>query len=81
MFGDAQHPFLGDYNWIDAMGATFLGVWTDNRDVLPGTDPREAVQDGFDVLQCRTVNPDGSFSPDNCPNSGGRDQNVYSGTP
>jgi hypothetical protein len=32
--------------------------WMDNRDVVPGTDPREIEEqegfdDGFDVLQCR----------------------------
>jgi hypothetical protein len=28
--------------------------WTDNRDVVPSTDPREIEeQEGFDVLQCR----------------------------
>jgi hypothetical protein len=48
---------------------------------VPGSDPREAVQDGFDVLQCRTQNQDGSFSEDNCANAGGLDQNIYGGTP
>jgi hypothetical protein len=81
MFGDAQQPFQGDYNWIDAMGTTFFAVWADNRDVVPGIDPREPVPDGFDVLQCRTMNPDGSFSADNCLNAGGRDQNIYGGAP
>ena len=71
--GDGQIPFLGDYLWVDAAGGTVYGVWTDNRDVVPGTDPREAVQDGFDVLQCRAT-PD---SPDTCPNAGGRNQNIY----
>jgi hypothetical protein len=74
-------PFHGDYLWIDAKGTTFFGVWTDNRDVVPGPDPREAVQDGFDVLQCLTANPDGTFSLDNCRNAGGHDQNIYGGTP
>jgi hypothetical protein len=81
MFGDRDVPFHGDYLWIDAKATTFFGVWTDNRDVVPGTDPRESVQDGFDVLQCRTQNPDGSFSADNCANAGGLDQNIYGGTP
>jgi hypothetical protein len=81
MFSDRDVPFHGDYLWIDAKGTTFFGAWTDNRDVVPGSDPREAVQDGFDVLQCRTQNPDGTFSEDNCANAGGLDQNIYGGTP
>jgi hypothetical protein len=74
-------PFHGDYLWIDAKATTFFGVWTDNRDVVPGPDPREAVQDGFDVLQCLEANPDGTFSSDNCRNAGGHDQNIYGATP
>lgn len=81
MFGDRQVPFHGDYNWIDAMGSTFYAVWADNRDVVPGTDPRESTQDGFDVLQCRVASADGSFGADNCPNAGGLDQNIYGDTP
>ncbi len=81
MFGNRDTAFHGDYLWIDAMGSTFFGVWTDNRDVVPGPDPREEVQDGFDVLQCREENPDGSFGADTCPNAGGLDQNIYGGTP
>jgi hypothetical protein len=77
MFGDRQIPFHGDYNWIDAMGTTFFAVWADNRDVVPGSDPRETIQDGFDVHQCRTANTDGSFSADNCANAGGLDANIY----
>lgn len=61
MFGNRDIPFQGDYNWIslvDTNGSTAggleaYGVWTDNRDVVVGEDPREAEQDGFDVLQCR----------------------------
>jgi hypothetical protein len=82
MFGNRDTVFHGDYNWVDAMGNTFFGVWADNRDVVPGTDPREGTtQDGFDVHQCRTENPNGSFSADNCPNAGGLDANIYGGTP
>ena len=81
MFGDRDVPFHGDYNWIDAMGSTWFAVWADNRDVVPGSDPREPTQDGFDVLQCRTANPDGSFGADNCANAGGLDANIYGDTP
>ena len=66
MFGSRDIPFQGDYNWVaiaDGNGPTAGGlfaylVWTDNREVIPGEDPRETEAeggfvDGFDVLQCR----------------------------
>lgn len=81
MFGNRDVPFHGDYNWVDPMGKTFFAVWADNRDVKPGSDPRESVQDGFDVHQCRAANPDGSFGDDTCPNAGGLDANIYGDTP
>jgi hypothetical protein len=82
MFADRQIPFQGDYNWIslvsDDVGGLFgYLMWTDNRDVVTGEDPREETQDGFDVHQCREELPDGSFGPDTCPNAGGLDQNIY----
>ena len=77
MFGNRRDPFHGDYIWVDADAGTIFGVWTDNRDVVPGADPRETEKDGFDVLQCRTQNPDGSFSADTCANAGGLNQNIY----
>jgi len=77
MFGGRQVPFHGDYNWVDAMGSTFFAVWADNRDVVPGTDIRESVQDGFDVHQCRASASD----PDTCPNAGGLNANIYGDTP
>jgi hypothetical protein len=73
MFGDRNVPFEGDYLWIDANGGIAFGVWTDDRDVIPGTDPRETTFDGFDVLQCRPT----AESPDLCPNAGGLNQNIY----
>jgi hypothetical protein len=81
MFGNRDQPFHGDYNAVASVGGMTYGVWADNRDVIPGDDPREATQDGFDVHQCRTANPDGSFGADLCPNAGGLDQNIYGGTP
>lgn len=99
MFASRSVPFQGDYNWIsivDANGVAAGGLeayatWTDNRDVLVGVDLREAVQDGFDVLQCRTdlgaaegavsdgprARAEAPFSGDNCGNAGGVDQNIY----
>lgn len=77
LFGDRNVPFHGDYLWVDANGGKIFGVWADNRDVVQGEDPREAVQDDFDVLQCRVEQEDGTFGPDNCPNAGGLNQNIY----
>ncbi len=58
MFGNRDVPFQGDYNWISLAerdGGLFgYTVWTDNRNVEPGEDPREEdYDDNFDVLQCR----------------------------
>jgi len=61
MFGSRNIPFHGDYNWIslaERPDGTLFGymAWTDNRDVVPGPDPREleadGFDDGFDVAQC-----------------------------
>jgi hypothetical protein len=87
MFGNRDIPFQGDYNWISLTVCTVGALctdgkvfgyytWTDNRDVVTGTDPRETVQDGFDVHQCRTET-DGEFGPDTCANAGGLNQNIY----
>ena len=80
MFDAASVPFLGDYNWIDLVPGPSGSVrgymtWTDNRDVLPGTDPREATQDGFDVKSGWALQPDGSYTRQF--NLGGYDQNIY----
>ena len=97
MFGARDVPFQGDYNWVaiaDVGGSLeAYVVWTDNRDVVPGDDPREEEQDGFDVAQClidlgadasNTGSVDGPrarseapFSGNNCGNAGGLDQNIY----
>jgi hypothetical protein len=63
MFGERNIPFHGDYNWISLANTDPANPespliaymsWTDNRDVVSGTDPREgSEQDGFDVKQCR----------------------------
>ncbi len=65
MFGARDIPFQGDYNWVaiaDGNGSAAGGlfaymVWTDNREVVDGVDPRETEAedgfvDGFDVAQC-----------------------------
>jgi hypothetical protein len=63
-----------------AVGTTALMSWTDQRDTVPGIDPRYTNgdgTDGLDVLQCRVANPDGTFGPETCPNNGGLDENLY----
>lgn len=80
MFGGANVPFLGDYNWVQlaqrADGSLFgYLTWTDNRDVVPGPDPRETTQDGFDVFSNWQLQSDGTYLRDF--NSGGYDQNIY----
>lgn len=96
MFGARDVPFQGDYNWIaitdTGEGLEAYAVWTDNRDVVPGEDPREEEQDGFDVLQCledlgAVADPssyegprarsDAPWSGNRCGNNGGLDQNIY----
>jgi hypothetical protein len=79
-FSGRTVPFGGDYLYISSVGAFSYGTWTDWRDVVSGTDPRESGDsdnDFADVKQCRTQNPDGSFSADTCPYAGGLDQNIY----
>jgi hypothetical protein len=79
-FGGRDLPFFGDYNYVSAVGGKVFLTWTDGRDTVAGTDPRYTNgdgTDGFDVRQCRTQNPDGSWSGDTCPNAGGLDQNIW----
>ena len=80
MFDARSVPFIGDYNWIQlvkmADGSLFgFMTWTDNRDVVAGVDPRETIQDGFDVLMCLDAD---LFNT--CPNAGGFDQHIYGNT-
>jgi hypothetical protein len=82
-FGGRAVPFGGDYLYISSVGAFSYGTWTDWRNVVAGSDPREGGDgdlDGADVHQCRAQNPDGSFGPDTCPFLGGLDQNIYGDT-
>ena len=74
-FGFRDVPFFGDYNYVAAVGSTVLMDWTDQRDTVPGTDPRYPVDgvDGFDVLNC--LDPETGADP--CANNGGLDQNIY----
>ena len=72
-------PFAGDYLWVDSKGGSTYAVWTDWRDTVGGVDPRDGVSDGSDVLQCRKLRSDLSYTGDTCPRAGGLDQNIYGG--
>ncbi len=81
--------FWGDYIYISAVGNTVMAAWTDSRDLVPGTDPRETGasndHDGFDVYQPCTYVPNDINAPsyssptigDPCLSQGGLDQNIY----
>ncbi len=72
LFGNRRVPFQGDYNYVSSVGAFAYNVWTDNRQVVPGDDPRYTGGEGFDVNQCGT-----DTGPDQCPNAGGLDQDIF----
>ena len=88
-FDDRQVPFAGDYLWVTALGDFAYSTWTDWRDTVQGTDPRETPEDAdnatSDVVQCRdiltTTGKKGAtiaaWSSDRCPHAGGLDQNIY----
>jgi hypothetical protein len=87
--GSRRVGFWGDYIYISAVGSTVMAAWTDSRDLVPGTDPRETGtaddHDGFDVYQPCTyvpndINAASYTSPtvaDACLSQGGLDQNIY----
>ncbi len=74
MFGDRQVPFHGDYNYVSSVAGVAAGVWTDDREVVAGDDPRNTGAEGFQVKQCRAAG-----GPDTCPNAGGLDQDIFLG--
>lgn len=81
-FANRTVPFAGDYLWVTSLGDFSYGTWTDWRNTVQGTDPREAPEDEdnttADVLQCRTFNETtGVWSSDQCPHDGGLDQDIY----
>jgi hypothetical protein len=67
---------------VSAVGSSAYAVWTDWRDTVAGTDPRETEsEDGADVFQDRTFDEaTQTWSGDQAPRAGGLDQNIY-GTP
>ena len=89
-FDNRAVPFGGDYLTITSFGDNSFGTWTDWRNTVQGTDPREAPEDAdagsADVHQCRVVltsppdkkgNTTKSWSGDRCPHAGGIDQDIY----
>jgi hypothetical protein len=78
-FSNREAPFAGDYLWITSLGSFAFGAWTDWRNTVTGSDPREGSQspDDADVEQCRTFDPVTGWSGDQCPHNGGLDQNIY----
>ena len=40
-----RSPFFGDYNYVSAVGSAVRAVWSDSRDLVPGSDPRETGAD------------------------------------
>jgi hypothetical protein len=88
-FDNRAVPFAGDYLTISSFGDTSFGTWTDWRNTVQGTDPRETPEDAdaasSDVRQCRVVltstdrkgNTTKSWSSDRCPHEGGLDQDIY----
>jgi hypothetical protein len=79
-FSDRTVPFAGDYLYVSSINGFSFGTWTDWRNTVQGTDPREKPEDEdaatADVLQCR-VFAAGAWSGDRCPRAGGLDQNIY----
>jgi hypothetical protein len=80
-FDNRSVPFAGDYLWVTSMGNFAFGTWTDWRNTLQGSDPREdpGDEDGAsaDVHQCRTFTSGAGWSSDQCPRAGGLDQDIY----
>jgi hypothetical protein len=87
--GSRRDGFWGDYIYVSAVGSSVMVAWTDSRDLVPGSDPRETGaaddHDGFDVFQPCTyvpndINAAAYSSPtvdDPCLSQGGLDQNIY----
>lgn len=89
---DARQAFLGDYITISAVSGGAFAVWTDNRDVVGGTDIRAgATNVGWGVYAPCAWDPNDINAPRNgdgsayatpsftdaCLSQGGLDQNTY----
>jgi hypothetical protein len=87
--GSRRVGFWGDYNYVSAVPGGVYVVWTDSRDLVPGTDPREVGPDDdmdqFDVFQPCVYVPNDIDAPsytspliqDPCLSQGGLDENIY----
>ena len=85
--GSRRVGFWGDYIYVSAVPGAVNAVWTDSRDLVAGTDPRDgAADEGFSVFQDNCVyvpndiNAPAYTSPtigDPCLDEGGLDQNIY----
>ena len=87
--GSRRDPFWGDYIYVSAVHGAVNVVFTDSRDLVPGTDSRETGadddHDGFDVFQPCTYVPNDINAPsysspligDPCLSQGGLDENIY----
>jgi hypothetical protein len=80
-FSNRTVPFAGDYLWITSLGDFSFGTWTDWRNTVAGSDPREVSEDEdnatADVKQCRTFDTSlAAWTGDTCPHFGGLDQDI-----
>jgi hypothetical protein len=81
--GSRRVGFWGDYLYVSAVPGAVNVTWTDSRDLVPGTDPRETGADDdhdrFDVFQPCTYVPNDINAPsysspavsDSCLSQGG----------
>jgi hypothetical protein len=88
-FDNRAVPFAGDYLWVTSLGSFAYTAWTDWRNTVQGTDPREEEEEDADgatadVHQCRTLEtvqtkkgPVSAWSGDLCPHEGGLDQDIF----
>ncbi|TMK29164.1 MAG: hypothetical protein E6G61_10445 [Actinobacteria bacterium] len=88
--GSRRIGFWGDYIYVSAVPGAVNVTWTDSRDLVAGSDPRETGadddHDGFDGYQPCTYVPNDINAPsysqplvsDSCLSQGGLDQNIYS---
>ncbi|MBI3647443.1 MAG: exo-alpha-sialidase [Actinobacteria bacterium] len=87
--GRMRIPFWGDYIYVSSVDGRTNVAWTDSRNLVAGSDPRETGssddQDGFDGYQTCTWDPNDINAPsysspsvsDPCLSQGGLDQNIY----
>jgi len=57
-FSNRSVPFAGDYLWVTSAGSFAFGVWTDWRNTVAGSDPREGAaedNDAADVKQRQLI--------------------------